>query len=118
MCSASASTSWQSDRRMSAARPSPRRVVLIPHSTYPPSAAAAIDRSIAGVLPSSAPTCMGRDGSASAMSADASAAASARCSRQVHVRSSCIIAMPSSSIRDRSSCCTVSNIERAGSAAA
>ena len=48
MCSVSASTSWQSDRLMSAARPSPRRVVLIPHSTYPPSAAAAIDRSIAG----------------------------------------------------------------------
>ena len=48
MCSVSASTSWQSARLMSAASPSPRRVVLIPQSTYPPSAAAAIDRSIAG----------------------------------------------------------------------
>ena len=95
---------------MSAARPSPRLVVLMPHSTYPPSAAAAIDRSIAGVFPSSAPTCMGCDGSVRAMSADASAAASARCSRHVHDRSPCSIATPSSSIRARRSCCTVSNI--------
>jgi len=31
MCSTSASTSWQSTRLMSAARPSPRRVVLMLH---------------------------------------------------------------------------------------
>ncbi len=39
--------------------PRPRRVVLMPHNTYPPSAAAAIDRSMAGELPSRAPTCSG-----------------------------------------------------------
>jgi hypothetical protein len=31
MCSTSVSTSWQSTRLMSAARPSPRRVVLMLH---------------------------------------------------------------------------------------
>ena len=31
--SASTSSSWQSERRMSDSRPSPRRVVLMPHST-------------------------------------------------------------------------------------
>src|SRR6202011_665479 len=91
-----------------ASTPSPRRVVLMPHNTYPPRPAAAIWVSMSGVLGSSVPMCIGRAGSAIASSAAAAAVASRRCSRQVHWRSSYFTATESSLERSRSSCWTVS----------
>ena len=91
-------------RAYSRARAAPRRVLFTPHNTYPPSPAAAIAVSIAGVLPSSVPTCSGRSVSASAISAAACRDASSRCSRQVHAWSPNRTAVVDSSRRSRSSC--------------
>ncbi|SKS64878.1 Uncharacterised protein [Mycobacteroides abscessus subsp. abscessus] len=70
---------------MSRSRPSPRRVLLMAHKTYPPCAAAAIAVVIAGVFPRRVPTCNGRVGSAIRISAAAWRAAVARWARHVQV---------------------------------
>src|SRR5581483_4812702 len=109
-CAASVTRIWESARRMSLSNASPRRVVLMPHTTYPPSPTAAICVSMSGVFPKSVPTCTGRCGSAMASSAAACADASRRCSRHVHWRPSYLTATESSSSRVRNSCWTVSLI--------
>src|SRR5690242_16969561 len=63
---------------------------------------------MSGVLPSSTPTWTGRAGSASAITAEASADASATCSLQVQLRSPYLSPTRASSARSRTSCWTVS----------